>query len=221
MLVGWRKRFSAKLECGEPARKRILRFAAGDPRRCRHPPIRSRRHSISRECPRTQAAEDARSTTLQSNLRAQSAKLCQRTSGKSFRNALAGPSTAGALWVLDGPHGQETVASPPMKCGPSLPLRLRAMASPCCPIGSPRRPSGTAGCVAFLPATPRRPVAFMSSIRAADTFRLWSRHSSSLQLSGLARSGAAGMTRPRLSVTLSRVSPPAHRAHDCSPPLHL
>src|SRR6476619_2447018 len=75
-----------------------------------------------------------------------------------------------------------------------------------CPTRSPRRLSGTGGCVAFSTTTRRRLAGFMPCIRAADTFRLWSRHSSSLQPSDWPPPGPARMTRlslvqPKLRLT--------------------
>ena len=59
----------------------------------------------------------------------------------------------------------------------------------------------TGGCAAFSTTTRRRLAGFMPCIRAADTFRLWSRHSSSLQPSDWPPPGPARMTR------LSRIQP--------------
>src|SRR5216684_2854264 len=86
-------------------------------------------------------------------------------------------------------------ASPPMKCRRWLPQRLQATASLNCPTRSPRRLSGAGGCAAFSATTRRRLAGFMPCIRAADTFRLWSRNSSSLQPSDWPPPGPARMTR--------------------------
>jgi DNA-binding transcriptional LysR family regulator len=94
---------------------------------------------------------------------------------------IAGQS-ADAQWLLEGPHGQETVTV----SGRFAANEMQAvMAAAIAGYGIAQLPHGVADvcikdgrCAAFSTATRRRPAACMSSIPAASTCRRWSRHSS-------------------------------------------
>jgi DNA-binding transcriptional LysR family regulator len=100
---------------------------------------------------------------------------------------IAGPSTASAHWVLDGPNGQETVtvsgrfAANEMQAVVAAAIAGYGIAQ--LPHSMAEVSTGRERCAAFSMITRRRLEAFMPYIRAAGTFRPWSRHSSILRLS--------------------------------------
>ena len=118
---------------------------------------------------------------------------------------IAGPSTGNAHWLLDGPHGQETVAV----SGRFAANEMQAVvAAAIAGYGIAQLPYQVAeapvrdGRLRRVLGDYTTPVSGLyAGIRAADTFRLWSRHSSSLQPSDWPPPGPARMTR------LSRIQP--------------
>ena len=89
-----------------------------------------------------------------------------------------------------------------------------------CPTRSPRRTSGSGGCAAFSATTRRRLAGSTPYIRAADTFRRWSRNSSSLQPSDWPPPRPARMTRrsriqPELRLTSAAHDQRAERPRAC------
>jgi DNA-binding transcriptional LysR family regulator len=113
---------------------------------------------------------------------------------------IAGPSTANAHWVLEGSHGQETVTVSGRFAANEMQAVIAAAIAGYGIAQLPHR-------VAEASIKDRRlrrvlddyttPVGGrMSYTRAADTFRPWSRHSSSLQLSDGAPPEPARMMRP-------------------------